>query len=239
MNINVSEIVNSKIEEMQESGAVETAISEKVENIILKAFTDSLDSWELRRQIENKVTEQVSSVVADTDFSTYNGYIANKLKEIVEDVCRADLCEKIESTFKNIFLCERKSVKLSEFFEKYREIVCDSVDEHDKYDRQRFHVKCEEDERYGWLKCELDEEQGNKRYGDVAIRFTVYRNHDNRDVGWIGTAYLDDVNVEKTMKFGRLNDVELMVVRAVLNRIPIEIDVDHDDDIDNSYDVGY
>lgn len=237
MNINVTEIVNNKIAQLQESKAIEKAIEDTFEKSILKAVSDALDSYSLKRDIEEKMSKQVSTVVADLDFSSYNGFIVSKMKQITEDICREDLCKKIEATFTNMFICKKENIKLSEIFEKYREIVCEDVVDSDKYERQKFHIKCHTDEKYGWIDCELDEDPDKGRYSDMDIKFTVHRKKDN--IGWISSVYLDGKGIDKQIKFGHLNDVEIMLIQAVYNQIPIIIDVDDEYDLDNSYDVDY
>ncbi|MGO5051441.1 hypothetical protein ACTQ6A_02820 [Lachnospiraceae bacterium LCP25S3_G4] len=237
MNINISEIVNKKIEELEEEKTIEKAIEETFQSSIVKAVKEALESYSLIRTIEEKMSTEVSSVVADIDFTTYNGFIAEKMKEIVEQTCRTDLCEKIESTFKSMFMCERKSIALSEIFEKYREIVCEKVDEAEKYDRQYFHVKFEENETYHWIDVELDEEKKTGSWSDAEIKFAVHKREDG--TGWISTLYLNGISLDRKMKFGSLNDVELMLVQAVYNKIPIVMDVESQDEIEDYYDVDF
>lgn len=234
--IDVQAIVNGKIAQLEANKTIETAIADTFEKSIVKAITDALDGYSLKRDIEKKVSDQVSSVVADLDFSTYNGFIVSKMKQITEEICREDLCKKIEAAFTNMFICKRENIKLSEIFEKYKEIVCESVEEQEQYERRHFHIKCSTDERYGWINCELDEEEKSSRYDDLDIRFTIHRNNDNT-TGWISTVYLDGKGIDKQIKFGNLNDVEIMLVQAVYNKLPIIIDVEDEDELDNSYDV--
>lgn len=239
MNINISELVGNKLMQLESERKIENAIEETFEKTIVKAVEDALDSYSLKRDIEKKVSDQVSQVVADIDFTSYNGFIVEKMKQIVEDTCRKDLCNKIEKTFTDLFITKEDNIKLSEIFDKYREYVWDTVDESDKYERECFHVKCEVDERYGWINCELSEIQQSSRYyrSDVDISFTVHRNQDNKNTGWISTVYFKGVGIDKKINFAHMNDVELMLIKIAYNKIPIVIDVEDTDDIENYYDV--
>lgn len=242
MNINVTEIVQSKIDSLDAEGVVEKAIVETFEKAVIKAVTDSLDSYKLRNTIENKMTEQVSKVVADLDFQSYNSFMVEKMMQIINETCREDVCQKIEKKFRDIFLCQLTKIKLSDIFKKYREIACQDVEEQDKWERvdDGWHCKCELSE-YGRIDCELDyKNMGSHRYkADSQISFTVHRNHEDKSEGKIICLYLDGKKLEEKFKFGRLNDVELILVQAAMNEIPIIIDVEDTDDIDNSFDVGY
>lgn len=243
MNIDVSKIVQDKIDSLAKKGVIEKTITETFEKTITKAVTDSLDSYKLRTTIEEKFTQEVNKVVADLDFQSYNAFMCEKMMQIINETCREDLCEKIEKKFKDIFLCQTKEIKLSEIFKKYRKIACENVDELEKYDRmdEGWHYKLEEDEKYGWIKCELDCEDIDHRYiGDSAIAFTIHRNMKDKTIGKIYTLYLDGERIDKKFNFRRLNDVEIMLVQATMNEIPIIIDITGDD-VDNSWewDIDY
>lgn len=240
MQIDVSNIVQDKIDRLSAEGVIEKAIAETFEKTIVKAVIDSLDSYSLRRIIEEKMTAEVSSVVAELDFHSYNSFMCEKMMQIVNQVCKENLCEKIEERFKNIFLCQTEEIKLSDIYKKFRKIACGNVDESDKYDRcdEGWHYKLEESE-YGWLECELDYEDRHHRYrSDSAISFVVHKNHDDKSKGWISSVYFDGHDVNKNLAFRNMNDVEIMLVQAVMNKIPIVIDID-EDDVDNSWDIDW
>lgn len=241
MNIDVSKIVQDKIDSLAKEGVIEKTITETFEKTITKAVTDSLDSYKLRTTIEEKFTQEVNKVVADLDFQSYNAFMCEKMMQIINDICREDLCEKIEKKFKDIFLCQTKEIKLSEIFKKYRKIACKNVDESDKWDRvdEGWHYKLEEEEPYGWINCELDYESGEHRYRrDSNISFTIHKDYKDKTRGKIYTLYLDGYNIESKFNFASLNDVEIMLVQAAMNEIPIIIDID-EDDVDNSWDIDY
>ena len=240
MNIDVSKIVQDKIDSLAQEGSIEKAIQETFEKTILKAVTDSLDSYNLKKTIEQKVTTEVNSVVAELDFHSYNSFMCEKMLQIVNQTCKEDLCEKMEKKFKDLFLCQLTEIKLSDIYKAFGKLACESVDESEKWDRcdEGWHYKLEES-FHGWLDCELDYEDRHHRYrSDCAISFVVHKNFDDKSKGWISTVYLDGVDVNKTFTFKNLNGVEIMLIQAVMNRIPIIIDID-EDDVDNSWDIDY
>ena len=240
MNVNITEIVQNKIDSLAADQVIEKAITETFEKTIIKAVTDALDSYDLRKTIEKKVAVEVNGVVADLDFHSYNSFMCEKMMQIVNQTCKEDLCEKIEKKFKDIFLCQTEEIKLSDIFKRFKEIACENVDESSKYDRvyDGWHYKLEESD-YGWLDCELDYEDRHHRYkNDSAIAFTVHKNVDNKSKGWISSVYLDGHEINTKFTFKNLNDVEIMLVQAVMNKIPIVIDIDGDD-VDNSWDIDY
>lgn len=239
MNINVIEIIQQKIDSLEEEKVIEKAITDTFEKTVLKAVEDSLDSYDLRKTIANKITEQVSKVAANLDFQSYNSFLIEKMTQILNETCREDLCLKAEKKFKDLFLCQTEEIKLSSIFEKYREIACANVDEPEKYERagEGWHCKFETT-GYGWINCELDYEDKNYDYrSDSRIAFTVHRDYTDRKKGTIGNLYIDGDQIENRFNFGDLNEVEIMLIQAVMNKIPIIIDVEGESDIDNFFDV--
>lgn len=152
-----------------------------------------------------------------------------------------DVTKIVQDKFKEIFLRKTKGIKLSSIFEKFREIACKEVDEWDKYARidEGWYCKCEVNSQYGWIDCELDYEKVAHRHRkDNKISFTVHLNHD-KSIGKIYSVYFGGNDMKNGIKFGGLNDVEILLLKASMNKIPIIIDVDSTDDIDNSFDVDY
>ncbi len=240
MNIDVTKIVQEKIDSIAKEGLIEKAITETFEKTILKAVTDSLDSYNLRKTIEEKVATEVNSVVDELDFHSYNSFMCEKMMQIINQTCKEDLCEKIEKKFKDIFLCQTTEIKLSDIYKKFGKIACQKVDESEKWDRcdEGWHYKLQESD-YGWLDCELDyEDHGHSYRSDCAISFVLHRNIGDKSKGWISSVYLDGVDVNKTLSFRYLNEVEIMLIQAVMNRIPIIIDIT-EDDVDNSWDIDH
>ena len=240
MNIDITEIVKKRIDTLEAEGTIEKKIAETFENTIVKAVEDSLGSYKLRNAIEQKITEQVSKVAADLDFQSYNAFMIEKMSQIMNETCREDMCKKAEKRFRDLFLCQTKEIKLSSIFEKYGEIACKEVEEEEKFNSmdEGWHCKCEINEKYGWIDCEMDYDDRVHRYSsDSAISFAVHKIPFGSK-GIIKRLYLDGHDINERFSFGRLNDVELMLVQAVMNEIPIIIDVEHTYDIDNSFDVN-
>lgn len=131
---------------------------------LVKAVTDSLDSYGLKKNIENKMAEQVSKVVVDLGFQSYNSFMIEKMAQIINETCREDICQKAEKKFKDLFLCQTKEIRLSSIFEKYREIASNNVEEAEKYERMNdgWYYKFEVDGSF--IRCELDYEEREHRY---------------------------------------------------------------------------
>lgn len=239
MKIDIEEVVNSKLKAMKEEKIVEKALEETIEKTVVNAITNALDSYYIRNQIEEKFEKEISKVLEQTDFSSYNGFIANKIKQIIEQICQKDIEEKIQKTFEQIFVNKRESIDLSYIFEQYRDYLCDVVDESEKYDLENFYVSMEDSESpYHWIRIKLGKEKCDKHYSycNQQIEFTIHKTLD-RKIGKIGTLYINGHSINESINFGAMSDIEKLLVNLAYNRTPINIDVENIDDIDTSFDI--
>lgn len=242
MNIDINTIINNKINEMDKNNEVQKCIEEGIQKAIISGVKEALDGYSIKRIIEDKMKEQVSQNLESLDFTSYNSFIADKIKSIVEGTCKKDLCDKIEKTFNEIFVNKRENIKLSEIIEKYRDWICENVEEYEKYDLEHFHVDFDEDASYHWITITLSKEEDNDYgYDDTKIKFTVHRKSDDEDnekfnIGWIGSTYINNEKIDKKIKIGNLSEIEQLLINLYYNETPIIIDC-NEDDIDNSFDI--
>lgn len=168
-------------------------------------------------------------------------FIAEKVKQITEEVCRADIAVKIQKTFNEMLVVKRDNIKLSEIFEQYRAWACLEVEEPEKYSLEHFHVKFELNEQYGWYNIELATEKPKDRYSryssDDMISFILHQKHKEPGMGYISGTYLDGCNIKDKFRFRHLSDIEALLINLTYNETPIIIDIESEDDIDTSYDV--
>lgn len=241
MNIDIKAIIDNKIEEMDKNNEVQKCIEEGIQKAIISGVKEALDGYSIKRIIEDKMKEQVSQNLESLDFTSYNSFIAYKIKSIIEGTCKKDLCDKIEKTFSEIFVTKRENIKLSEIIEKYRDWICEQVDEDEKYSLEHFHVDFDEDASYHWITITLSKEDDDYRYDDTKIKFTVHRKSDDEDnekfnIGWLGSTYIDNEKIDKKIKIGNLSDIEELLINIYYNETPIIIDCD-EYDVDNSFDI--
>jgi hypothetical protein len=134
MELNIQAIADEKIKAMHESGQIKEAIESGIEKTILKGIDDALDGYQMRRDIQDSVSKGVSFVLKDLDFTSYNGFIAKKVKQLTQGILRDDVSKKLQATFQNIFIVKRDKIKLSEILDAYRKWICEDTDEAEKYD---------------------------------------------------------------------------------------------------------
>lgn len=233
MKIDIQDLIAKKITEMETNKIIENKITEGLEKLIITAVDSTFSDYKLRNSIEKKMADEVSSTIQKIDFQTYNSFISEKIKDLTENVLRIDLSEKLNKYFNELFLADKNEYKLSEIFNKYREMVITGTDCRDQHDRECFHIKMEKNSYHEWYNIELSEEQDTK---DKDIQFTLHVRSDGS--GWVGGVYLEGESIKDKFKCTYLNDVELLLIKLSLNKIKIIIDVDDIDDIDDTYDCG-
>lgn len=239
--LDINKIAQDKITAMEESGQVKEHIEKEVEKLVLGGITSAINGWDIRNAIENKAKESVSQVIDAMDFTAYNSFIAEKVRQLTTGALREDVAKKVQDSFESIFVQKRESIRLSEIFEAYREWLISDLDENEQYELDNeFYAGMVDDEKYGWLRCRLSKEAPNKTYfwkvydSDVDFAFTVSRDSANPKMGSILTVYADGENVRDKLKFHRYNDFEVLILNLVYNGTPIEIDVEDECDIDTS-----
>ncbi|MEL7654638.1 MAG: hypothetical protein AAGU75_01875 [Bacillota bacterium] len=54
-------------------------------------------------------------------------------------------------------------------------------------------------------------------------------------MGWIGSVYIDGHGIDNKLNFGRMSEIEALLVNLTYNKTPIIIDVESEDDLDTSF----
>jgi len=236
MELNIQEIADSKIKAMHESGQIKAQIENDIEKMILKSVDDALNGYQIRREVEEAITSSVSVLLKDLDFTAYNGFIAQKIKDITEGVMRDDVSQKIQKVFDDMFIVKHDGIKLSEIFDKYRKWVCEDTDSSEKYERQHFtcDIETKEDGSFTWHYIKFNNEELSR--GDepqIEFRILDYR---EKHLAKISGLELNGESIKGKFVLGRLNEIESLLASLYFNETDIILDVDDIDD-DNSFDV--
>ena len=236
MNIDVSKIIENKLNALESEGIIRKKIEDAVEKSITAAITSELESWSFREGIGKQIKAVVGTIADDCGLAAYNGFVATKVKDIVQNVLSSDLTDKLNKTLDDLLIRKHKNVKLSDIFDKYREWVCEHTEESEKWERRNFHCKLEIEEKgYGMhVECSFaDHQLEHKSWGkeDPEIRFSMLVMSDKK-VGTIGTLYLDGHYMKECYKVGRLTDFEAFICNLFYNETEIVADLDDVDDSD-------
>ncbi len=230
MELNISEIVTAKLAQMERDGIVQKTIEESLEKGVLDAITSELNSYAFKHAISQQVSQCIGEVAANCGFSAYNGFIAERVKAIIQDMYTTDISQKVQSALNDVMLKKHENVKLSEIFQAYRDWVIQHTDIEDKYERREFTRQLNEDERgnFTHYTCAfadhpLDDTYGSDDQGDIVLRLCAY-NKENKTV--ISRVYLDGRNISQSLRIGSLADFEAFVVNLFYSKTEIILDVE-------------
>ena len=236
MNIDITKIVNDKIAQLEADGTIEKQITDSVEKTVVGAIKDGLESYSLRRDIEKKVQETVSDVAAQIGFSAYNGFIAEKVKQITENVMQADIAQKIQQQFDDMLVAKHDGIKISEIINKYRDWLMETTEESDKWERRNFQCSVEDKQDGGFhhYTVKLSEEalSGYDR-ANFEIRICTYGEKEKSNISRL---YFDGDKLGNGLKISMLNPIETLLANLYYNKTEIVLDWDDVDDSDY-YDI--
>lgn len=229
MNINISEIVTAKLAQMDREGVIQRKIEETLEKTILGAITSELDSYAFRSEIGKQLRESVSTVAENCGLSAYNGFIAERVRDIVRDLYEADIAERIQKILSDVLLKKHEHVKLSDIFRVYREWVSDFVDSDDQRERKYYTAALDVRNDGSWksVSCRFAEEPDREDSPDVEIRFMVWRDDAKARVSAL---YLDGKAARSMVRIGGLTEFEAFVANLYYNETEVELDIDEVND---------
>ena len=240
MIIDISKIVGGKLSQLEADGTIQKAIEDSLEKSILSAVTSAVTGYHFKSQIEKQIADAVSGIAGKCGLSTYNGFIAQKAAEIVQNMYTKDISEKVQQALNDTLIHRYENVKLSEIFDKYRKWVKENTDEAEKYEYQHFTCELEVTEDGPWKKivCRfadkpIEKTALYKERGGIEVRFFVYG---NKEKDSISSLWLNNKDLKSSVKIGTLTDFEAFLVSLYYNQTEIEID-EADVDEDNYYDI--
>lgn len=243
MSIDINKIVQAKISDMEENGEIKKRLEEKAEALILDSISSALDDYNLKRKIKEKVVQQISPCLDTLNFSGYNSFICQKIKQISEDFLSKDISLKVVDMFEKMFVHKRESIKLSEIFDAYREWITGYLDDNEKYENDNtFYASVDIDNDYTcFIDCALSETEPEKSYlntdhkdiyaADYGFRISKNRTDEN---GRIFSIYFNGHKIEDFLKVASYNKFETLLLNLYYNETPVIIDIDDTCDIDTS-----
>lgn len=240
MEINISEIVTAKLEQMDRDGIVQKKIEETLEKTVLDVIAAELGSYEFRKSISDQVSQSVGEIAKNCGFSAYNGFIAERVRAIIQDMYTDDISQKIQTALDDVLLKRHENVKLSDIFQAYRKWVLENTDEAEKYERREFTCQLTEEQSGNFIHytCtfadrRLKDTFSSHNRGDIVLRICCFADNRTSDISSI---YLNDRDISKSLRIGTLTKFEAFVVNLFYNKTKIILDVE-DVDEDSYFDI--
>lgn len=228
MNINILELITSKINELEQSGTIEELITKAVEDSVVKTIKDTFGGYSFQRDIEKKLKNEVDGALDKVSLASYNQIIVNRMTEVIRSIQGDTLASELEEHFKKIFIgCE--GFKMSEIFEAVRNDF--KGDGGDSYD-EHFTFIMNDDGLF--VRFYFDEKPGKKNY-ECGYRISIYINDKVNRSGDICGLVLDGADFGKGLtQISTLSEWEKKLLNAFLQKTKIECDIADEDDVDTS-----
>lgn len=237
MVVDVSAIVSAKLAQMEADGIIRKKIEEALEKSVLSAITSEIESSRFTQELKDEMKNAVSGIAKQSGLAAYNGFIAQKVRQIVQAVCADDLTAKVQAALDCVLLQKYENVKLSDIFKKYHEWVCQNTDESDKYDRQEYTAELEVEEAGNWNRYDArfaDRPDSNKPYSfdviqrpDIDLHFSTYGKENTTR---IANLRLNGEYIDKSLRIGALTEFEAFLVNLYYNSTDILVDMEDADD---------
>lgn len=250
MLINISEIVSNKLKQMEEERVIEKQIESSIESTITKAVKDACEDWSFRNSIEKLVSTEVSEVAKNIGFSGYNQFIAETMKDIINNQMKEDVKNKIISTFNGLFVNRVEKVKLSEIADKYHELMNDlDYDDKSKAEDGYFYVSFDKDRdgsytSYEWWTLTFAlEAQSKSSYSrsyssgnsdDNKLELRIF-GKENEEYS-ISSIKYEGKDLSKMSELRYMSDFECYIASLYFNKTKIDFDI-NEDDVDTSLDL--
>lgn len=237
MVIDISGIIEAKLAQMEADGTIQKKIEDALEKSILSAVTSVLDSYSFTRGIRDQMAKAVNGVAEQSGLAAYNGFISQKVRQIVQEICADDLTAKLQKALEGVLLAKHEGVKLSDIFKRHREYVNEHVDMEDQYAWGRYTAKleCRESGSFTHWNVKLAERpDAIKSYShdsdempDIELEFCTYR---EERAARIARLHLGGRDIAETLRIGTLNEVEAFVVNLYYNETKVQMDMEDADD---------
>lgn len=240
MVVDVSAIVSAKLAQMEAEGTIRKKIEDALEKSVLSAITSEIESYRFTQELKDEMKNAVSGVAKQSGLAAYNGFIAQKVRQIVQEVCADDLTAKVQAALDGVLLQKHENVKLSDIFKKYHEWVCRNTDESDKYDREEYTAELKVEESGNWNRYDVlfaDRPDANNPYSfdgdqrpDIYLHFSSYGKENTTR---IATLRLNGEYIDKNLRIGALTEFEAFLVNLYYNNTDILVDMEDADDYGN------
>ena len=172
--MNIQDQVQSALNNVVLSGKIEEIISKKIEKTIEDILDDSLKSYsDFGRQVKEVINNSLQIDLSKISALGYQQIVVDIVNQKLKEATLEHISKPIEDVLSKVIApFEKRTYKLSEIIEKYKESEWDSSD--DDEIEISFHV---EESSYGSIHIGFDKEKVNRKY-DCEYQLSV---NDDKD----------------------------------------------------------
>lgn len=172
--MNIQEQVQSALNNVVSSGKIEEIISKKIEKTIEDILEDSLRSYsDFGKQVKEIINQSLQIDLSKINTLGYQQIVVDIVNQKLQEATLEHISKPIEAVLNEVIApFEKRTYKLSEIIEKYKEHEWDSSDDDEV--EISFHV---EESSYRSIHIGFDKEKGKRKY-DCEYQLSV---NDDKD----------------------------------------------------------
>ena len=249
MVIDISKIINDKLNEMDTSGVIEEYIREQTEKTVKMAIEDSFGSYDFKKAVQGKIRENFPEIVGNIGLHAYNQYLADTVRKLIIAGMEEDAADKITEAVKEILCKKRENIKLSELIKEYHSCMND-YEEDEKHERNEENdgFLCNLKKRNGYahdtfnyyslyLDTEGDKELEDIEDIDIVVKFDSYWATSKEQKTTIADIYFRGTRITKEFVHHHPDRFEQLLLNLYLNKTPVIMDVENYKEDDHYYET--
>lgn len=243
MVLDISEILQKKLEDMEASGEIRERIEKRLEESIHKAIDETFGGYRLQDQLRKNLETGIGPEARDFGLGAYGQIVADRIQEVLRGNISEELREKVQKSVDRVIVRKHDGIKLSDIVKAYREgmrdnrLICN-----DYTDQYRFCMDLRRENDGNWRKytCRFcpEEEWDEDLEESVEIQFlqlTMTGKAD--DPERISRCKIGGMAVREAIGSRYLSGFRMLCANLVLNKTGVILD--WEDAVRESQDCDY
>ena len=243
MVLDISEILQKKLEDMEASGEIRERIEKRLEESIHKAIDETFGGYRFRDQLRKNLETGIGPEAGDFGLGAYGQIVADRIQEVLRGNISEELREKVQKSVDSVIVGKHDGIKLSDIVKAYRKEMRDSRIICNDYEGQyRFCMDLREKRDGNWCEyiCRFcpKEEWDEGLDESVEIRFLRYAATGETDAPErIYRCRIGGMTVRDATQARHLSDFQMLCANLVLNKTGVILD--WEDAVGESWDCDY
>lgn len=250
MVLDVSGIIQERLEELEASGELRDYIKQNIDKTVKEAISNVLGGYQLRKAVEEGLCQEFPEIVKEIGLGGYNTFIAETVRKICLANMEADAQEKISSAIEESVLRKRETITLSEILSEYRKHVNYNDDEEWKRDQNEneggYTCAVRKQKKYSstvfdyyalWFDEDGYKEDTDMDEYDLVVKLSGLYTPDKNAKTHIDEIYFHGDRISKQFIHNEPDRFEAMIMNLYLNKTEIIMDLEDYDDDDHYYEV--
>lgn len=243
MTLDISEILQKKLEDMEASGEIRERIEKRLEESIHKAIDETFGGYILRDRLQKELKTGIGPEAVKFGLEAYGQIVADRVREVLQGSLNEELREKVQKAVDSVIVQKHDGIKLSDIVRAYREEMRDNrLICNDYTDQYRFCMDLQREIDGNWRKyiCRFcpEEEWDEDLDESVEIQFLqLMTTGKTADPERISRCKIGGMAVQEAIGSRYLSGFRMLCANLVLNKTGVILD--WEDAVGESRDCDY